>query len=125
MKKTSLNSINLFSLMPERLKDFYQQVFGLVADPKRSHALGFFLLEGNTGCNILLQQADEAGGAVGHLGFELGFEVESLDGLAELALKHGGTIINSGQQMGWGEAITVADPEGHAINVYVFRKPDH
>lgn len=121
--KAKVDSINLFSVVPTALKQFYCDVFGLVANDNRSHAPSFFLLEGDGGCNVLLQQAEFVGGQVGYEGFELGFELLSIEGLGERVVAAGGSIVNDSQQMGWGKAITVADPEGHRINAYVFESP--
>ncbi len=116
---TVLDSINLFAVNPVALSQFYHTVFGLQVDVERSHADGFFLLKGG-GCNLLIQDAKKVGGEPGVTGFELGFRVDNLKGLSELVAKNGGRILNDEQQMGWGQAITIADPEGHAINVYSF-----
>lgn len=118
--KTALDSINLFSSVPEKLKQFYIDVFGLRENAERSHPPGFFLLEGQGGSNLLIQKADLVDGTVGHSGFELGFEMQTISGVGVRAMAAGGSIVNDTQQMGWGDAITVADPEGHRVNAYVF-----
>ena len=121
--KAKVDSINVFSAMPMALMQFYCDVFGLLANDERSHAPDFYLLEGEGGCNVLLQQAELVGGQVGYEGFELGFALNSIEGLGERVVAAGGSIVNDSQQMGWGKAITVADPEGHRINAYVFEGP--
>ena len=119
--KSTLNSINLMAKEPTQLKDFYVNVFGLEENMRRSHAPGFYMIDGGKGCNILIQDAGGVHSETGVKGFELGIEMETVDELKERVINAGGSIINDTQQMGWGTAITVADPEGHAINAYVFK----
>lgn len=116
---TTIDSINLFAVNPICLRDFYQSVFGLEVDRQRSHGDGFFLLLAG-GCNLLIQDAAKVSGTPGTKGFEIGFRTDDLTGLASAVINSGGSIVKDQQGMGWGQAITVADPEGHAINVYTF-----
>ena len=118
--KTKLNSINLVSVSPGELRDFYVNVLDFQEDKKRSHAPGFFFIEGGNGCNILIQQAEYAQTKPGNVGFELGMEVESLDEFYNNIKSSGCKIVAGTQQMDWGKGVTIEDPEGHIINIYQF-----
>ncbi len=108
----------------ERLRDFYVTVFGLKENEQRSHPPGFFMIEGGRGCNLLIMDAVGSDTETGSKGFELGLEVNSLDGLEKNVTEAGGSIVQNKQQMKWGNAIIVADPEGHYINAYVLNKEE-
>lgn len=123
--KAQLDSISLPAANSQRLCDFYVSVFGLEENKERSHPPGFFMVSGGRGCNILIMDAQGSDTETGVKGFELGMEVDSLEGIQERVKEAGGSIIQYTQQMRWGTAITVADPEGHHINAYVFNKEDH
>ena len=119
---SQLDSISLSAREPQKLCDFYVSVFGLEEDKERSHPPGFFLIRGGRGCNLLVMEAAGAGLELGSKGFELGFEVETLQGLTGRVNAAGGEIIEAEQQMQWGQSVVVADPEGHRINAYTFRR---
>ena len=68
--------------------------------------------------------ADGSDTETGTKGFELGMEVNTLDDLEKKVAEAGGTVVQNTQQMQWGTAIIVADPEGHHINAYVFNKEE-
>jgi predicted enzyme related to lactoylglutathione lyase len=120
--KATLQSINLLTQHPGKLKDFYTSAFNLDVNEQRSHAPGFYVIGGGKGCNILIQDAQGQQLAPMFRGFELGFETDTLTGVIEAVIKAGGTVVNDTQQMGWGTAVTVADPDGNQINIYVFRR---
>lgn len=119
--KAKLDSINLVSDNPCELKDFYVDVLNFELDEQRSHAPGFFLIKGGAGCNILIQQNGNAQTAPGNNGFEIGIEVDIFDQYFERLTQSGCQIVADKQQMGWGKGATVADPEGHIINIYEYR----
>ncbi len=119
--KTRLESINLLAKRPGKLRDFYVNGLGLAELEKISKPPGFFMINGN-GCNITIQDADAVGSQPGKAGIEIGIESDNLIELSRSIVSHGGKIINDSQQMGWGEAFTAEDPEGHVINAYNFKK---
>ncbi len=122
MIEAQLDSISLPAKNSERLRNFYVTVFGLKENEQRSHPPGFFMIQGGRGCNLLIMDAVGSETETGSKGFELGMEVNSLDGLEEKIIEEGGSIVQNKQQMQWGTSVLIADPEGHQINAYVFNK---
>ena len=120
--KAQLDSISIPAKNSQQLCNFYVSVFGLHENKERSHPPGFFMIDGGRGCNILIMDAIGSATETGIKGFELGMEINTLEGLEEKVVNAGGNIIGNVQQMQWGSAIIVADPEGHHINAYVFNK---
>lgn len=120
--ETTLQSISLPAKNARGLRDFYVQAFGLKENEKRSHPPGFFMIEGGKGCNLLIMDAEGSETKAGNIGFELGMEVSSLDQLVEKVIAAGGRLIKNTQQMKWGTALLLEDPEGHSINAYMFNK---
>lgn len=120
--KSTIESISLQTTQPQILRDFYVKVFGLKENEQRSHAPGFFLIEGGKGCNLLIMDAEGTHGSAGNKGFEIGLNVDSLEGLEEKVRMAGGSVLEERQEMGWGTAITFGDPDGHRVNAYVFRR---
>ncbi len=113
--RARLATVNLLSHDPQRAKRFYTEVLGFVEEPSRSHAPGFAYLRG-PGCDVTI--ALPSGGVAASPGStELGFEVEDL-GAARTRLAELGVREDHAEQMGWGHAVELRDPDGHRIILY-------
>jgi predicted enzyme related to lactoylglutathione lyase len=114
-----LENINLLAANPTQLRDFYIAVFGVSERSTISHPPTFYMLDCG-GCTLSIQDAAAVGQKVGFEGLELGFEVANVAEILAKARTSTGHIHKEEQAMGWGQAFTMQDPEGHYINVYSF-----
>ncbi len=119
--EAKLSNINLPVHNPQKIRDFYAQVFDLKELEYASEPPGFFMLDANA-CTITIQDADAIGQSTGTVGVELGFEVEDVPSYINRIKNAGGGILKEQQQMSWGVAFTAADPEGHIVNVFKFKR---
>jgi hypothetical protein len=85
-----------------------------VVDERRSHDPGFVFLHAGDGA-ISLQDAKLAHETAGAgAGMEIGFEID------EEAFERISTALKlEPQTMGWGRAMSLRDPAGHRVNVFV------
>ncbi len=104
-----LGSVNLISKDIRALERFYVEILGLAVDEERSNRPSFLLLRAEN-CMIILQEGSADGNASGA---ELGFEVPDVNAMKERLGDRG-----SAQEMGWGDAIETADPDGTRLNLY-------
>ncbi|HVZ56243.1 MAG TPA: VOC family protein [Chitinophagaceae bacterium] len=119
--QAKLNNITLPVKSPQQIRDFYVNVFGLKELEYTSRTPGFFMLDGN-GCTLTIQDAEAIGQSTGSAGVELGFEVDDVPSFVPRIMNYGGVILSENQQMGWGQAFTAADPEGHVMNIFKFHQ---
>lgn len=118
--QAKLNNITMPVKDPKKIRDFYVNTFDLKELESFSDAGDFYMLDGN-GCTITIQDANAIGQSTGTVGVELGFEVEEVESYIPKIKQNGGGIIKQEQQMGWGNAFTAVDPEGHVVNVFRFQ----
>lgn len=104
-----LGSINLVVRDMAAAERFYVDVLGLRVDVERSNRPSFLLLRA-ANCMVILQQA---GAGDSETGIELAFAVDDVEAMKQ---KLGDRAVV--QQMGWGDAIETADPEGNRLNLY-------
>jgi len=116
----TLASLNLFVHDLPAVRDFYVRGLGLVEDRERSAGTGFCLL--HAGPATLTLQAERTPGAeFGPAGsVEIGFAVPDVEA-AHRQLQAAGYAPDAIEQMGWGTALSVRDPEGHRLNVFRLR----
>lgn len=119
--QAKLNNITMPVKNPKSIRDFYVNAFDLKEVEARSQPPDFFMLDGN-GCTITIQDANAINQSTGTVGVELGFEVENVQSYIPRIKQSGGGIIKQEQQMGWGQAFTAVDPEGHVVNVFKFHR---
>ena len=106
-----LGSVNLVVTDIAAAEQFYVEVLGLQVDTERSNRPSFLLLRtGN--CMVILQQA----GLDSPDSIELSFAVEDLSAIQQKLAGRG--IV---QQMGWGDAIEITDPQGTRLNLFRLR----
>jgi len=101
----------------EAMVDFYQEAFGVIFAPGRVGDLEVqFGFLGDVLLKLVpLASEQEADEFPVH---QLGFEVEDLDAVLELALKYGGSILQEpvSRMHQWHAAIR--DPDGNSLEVY-------
>jgi len=117
-----LATINLEVADPRRSQRFYQEVLGMVEDPRRSHPPTFVYLR-SEGCDLTITTPQEAAGAQPSPTMELGFEVDDFEAMRS-HLAAAGIPDTHEQSMGWGQAFELKDPDGHRVVVYSFRRSD-
>jgi catechol 2,3-dioxygenase-like lactoylglutathione lyase family enzyme len=120
--KAKLATINLQASDPERSSRFYQDVLGLVEDPRRSHPPSFVYLRSDA-CDVTISAPQEGNGAQPSPTMELGFEVDDMAAMrAHLAAL--GIRKDRDESMGWGDAVELRDPDGYRVVVYSLRRGD-
>lgn len=125
----TLANINLFVRDVPRSVQFYQEVVGLVLDDERSVLPDFALLRGGDsegGATVTLQNAMETPGAGSGPaeGVEIGFAVDDVEAVRDRAEAFFGGDGGSPapvQQMGWGTACDVRDPDNFRITLFKMR----
>ncbi len=114
--KARLATINLQVVDPQRSRRFYEDVLGMIEEPRRSHPPDFLYLK-SEGADITLAALREPGGRDASQTIELGFEVDDFEAMKE-RLSALGLHDRREEAMGWGRALELHDPEGHRIVIY-------
>ncbi len=115
-----LATVNLEVADPQASKRFYVDLLGMTEDERRSHAPGFVYLR-SAGCDLTLAARQGAPAAGGAAPVEIGFEVDDF-AAARAHLEAHGPKDAVVQNMGWGEAIELRDPDGHRIVIYALAR---
>ena len=113
-----LSNINLLVQDTATSQRFYQEVFGLIADERRSAAPSMLILQG-PGCTLGLKDraTEEADKVSGPGDVELGFETADLDAVYR-ALGDWDVKRTPIQTLGFGRTFDAQDPDGHHLVVY-------
>ncbi len=114
--KTRLATINLQVADPRRSRQFYEDVLGMVDDPRRSHPPNFLYLRSD-GIDLTLAALDEADSVLPTQTIELGFEVDDFQAMKD-HLSVLGVPDHKEESMGWGRALELHDPDRHRIVIY-------
>lgn len=112
-----LNNINLLVNDVERSRRFYQEVFGLNLDERRSAAPAMLLETG--GCSLSLKDraTEDPDKVAGPGDTELGFETDDLEAV-HAALQGFGVPVTPILSLGFGRTFDAQDPDGHHLVVY-------
>lgn len=117
--RATLHNINLLVSDPDLSRRFYQQVFGLRLDERRSAPPAMLILHGAAGTTLSLKARDteDAGKLAGPGDTELGFATDDLEG-CHAALAAFGVPASPIIQLGFGRTFDAQDPDGHHLAVY-------
>jgi catechol 2,3-dioxygenase-like lactoylglutathione lyase family enzyme len=108
-----LGSVNLAVKDMLASERFYVDVLGLEVDEERSNRPSFLLLRAANYMLILQDGTDSPESTVPSGNIEIAFQVDDLKAVqASLGAE---AVI---QQMGWGTAIEIKDPNGVRLNLY-------
>jgi len=114
---TRLVSVAIRVYRMEAMVDFYQEAFGVSFEPRRVGDLEVqFGFLGDLMIKLVpLAAEQDADEFPAH---QLGFDVEDLDAVLELALKYGGSILQEpvSRMDQWHAAIR--DPDGNSLELY-------
>ena len=116
----ALSSINLFVKDVEQATQFYREVIGLAVNAERSAPPGFVLFEAG-GATLTLQDETTPGAIIGPSdSVEIGFSVNDVAAVRQKLLAFG-VEVGEPEQMGWGDALSARDPDGHRLNLFKMR----
>lgn len=119
--QTRLENINLFTRSPERLRDFYHEVFGLPELEFRSIPPDLFVLDAKAS-RLCLKRGVTPAQQLGTSSLELCFEVEDLEQVQNQIKAHGGTILSDDTPDHHHATFYATDPDGnHLLVQYCFR----
>ena len=120
--RTRLGNLNLLVSDVARSQRFYEEVFGLLTDQRRSAPPAMLILEAS-GCTLSLkdQATEESGKLAGPGDIELGFEADDLEAV-HAALVAWGLAPGPVQSLGFGRTFDALDPDGHHLVVYTLSR---
>lgn len=127
--KASLAHAAIYTMEPERMKEFYEKYFGAVSGEKYSNTSGFssYFLSFSSGARLEIMSntrleyrpVQEMVNGISHLAFSVGSESEVIM-LTERLVADGFKLLSPPRQTGDGYFEScIADPDGNAVEITV------